>query len=365
MAAPRTKTISPIDQSLETERLENNIQPQFHADEYEPADDAETELNNVLADLGGSNDAKINVYKLDNGKRAFVGAFTPSDFSLETIQINYGGGDYDIQVRVSGRFLKRKMVTIAKPIVSPNQNVNQNQNELLQVIMKGFETMNQQIVNLTQNKPEKTTLDTLNELKLMKEIFGSDNSQGKTGSGELQLFLQGIEFAKQTLPKEGETSFTDLALEAVKSLAPAITNAQANNRPPVATVLPPANQPLVTKSPAPLENVESPEPTPESQNMNPIMKMYLNTLIAHAEKDHDPVVYADVVLDTIGDDAALQFVARDDWFEVLAVIDERVKAHEQWFIQLRQAILQLTEPETADNNGDINVQSGTTANASS
>jgi len=363
MAAPRTKTISPIDQPLENERLENN-QPQFPVDEYEPADDAETELNNVLADLGGSNDAKINVYKLDNGKRAFVGAFTPSDFSLETIQINYGGGDYDIQVRVSGRFLKRKMVTIAKPIVSPNQNVNQNQNELLQVIMKGFETMNQQIVNLTQNKPEKTTLDTLTELKLMKEIFGSDNSQGK--SGELQLFLQGIEFAKQTLPKEGETSFTDLALEAVKSLAPAITNAQANNRPPVSPVQhPPVNQPPVIQSPAPLENVESPEPTPESQNMNPIMKMYLNTLIAHAEKDHDPVVYADVVLDTIGDEAALQFVGRDDWFEVLAVIDERVRAHEQWFVQLRQAIFQLTEPETADNNGDINVQSGTTANASS
>lgn len=359
MAAPRTKTIQQIDddelengKELETNLVNNEVD--------DLVDDAETELRNVLADLGGSNDAKINVYKMDNGKRAFVGAFTPSDFSLETIQINYGGGDYDIQVRISGRFLKRKMVTIAKPLVTSSAPGQIGQHEIIATMMKGFETMNQNLANalsgLNQNK---TTLDTLNELKLMKDIFGG--GENSRNNDDLSTFLKGIEFAKQTLPREGESNFTDLAIEAVKSLAPAFQQQNPPAIPPQMPRAPVAVRPPQTSAPIqPVENVNPANPeninqieNNESENMNPLLKMYLNTLVSHAEKDHDPALYAEVVLDTVGDEAALGFVDRGDWYELLCAAHPRVSEFRQWFTDLRAAILTLTAPDEPANNADI------------
>ena len=78
-----------------------------------------------------------------------------------------------------------------------------------------------------------------------------------------------------------------------------------------------------------------------------MMRTYLNIFIAHAENDHHPDTYAEVILDTVGEEKAIEFLNAPGWFEKLAELNPRVKEPkiQAWFYELRRVVLDLTNPE--------------------
>lgn len=344
-------------------------------------DEPDRALENVLADLGGENDAKVNVYLLEPGKgSAFVGSFEPSNFSIEEIQRTYGPGEYKIHVRRDGRLVANRTIRVAapkNPIVSAGvSGVDKNEiAKLVEGMNNGFSTLANMIAQTVQavaaNQPKaKTTQEILQEMMLMKEIV----TPAATGGGEnsIELFLKGIEFAKGITPRESEPGANEIILEAIKNfggmfaqmkpvprpaapsgmIAPAVPAAGAA---PVAPTVPAA--PAAPAAPAvPGANAAPVAPTPQpltDENMNLVKTIYLNTLLSNAKADNDPMTYANMALDLLGENQVLALVNRPDWFELLCSEIPEAANYREWFDEMRSNIFVLTGGDSgAMNTGE-------------
>ena len=319
-------------------------------------------LANVIADLGGPGiDAKVNVYQLDqNRNKSFVRAFMPTEFSLETVQSEYGPGDYEIHVRKDGKLATRKVIKIAVPKNQPAPVASSGVDsaKLIETMQAGFREMatmfSGALTNMTANQPKpKTTMETLQEIAMMRDLMGVNNASAPAGPDPMQLFEMATQIAEKIQPRVGEPGAGEVILEAIKNFGPVLTQAAQNaqNRPPV---LQPNPAPQI---PAPLStHVETGTPTPTegTDQMNIARRMYLNLLISNAANNNDPATYAQLMLDVAGEAQALEFANAPDWFERLCGEEPRATNYRAWFEELRENVLELTKPETPDiTGGDI------------
>lgn len=307
-------------------------------------------LENILADLGGEGaDASVHVYRVTPGKpNAFVGQFGPLEFSMEHLQANFGPGDYKIHVRQNGRLRANRMISIAAPR-NPIQTVPQNQNtnnDILTAMREGFQNMalmmQKTIETMVTMQPKaKTTREMLEEMALMKSVF-SDNVPK---SDPMQIIELASSLAEKIQPRTGEVGNGEILLEAIKNFGPLLASGAAQ-------------QNFVPTPPAVIQqNPIQQSPIQQSPETDPMfmLKMYLNVLINHAEHEHDPAVYADVVLDTVGEEKAIEFLNGENWLEKLSEINPRVKEPKikAWLYELRRHIMDLTSPDNPGIDGDI------------
>ena len=311
-------------------------------------------LANVIADLGGPGiDAKVNVYQLDqNRNKSFVRAFMPTEFSLETVQSEYGPGDYEIHVRRDGKLATRKVIKIAVPKNQPAPVAHSGVDnaKLIETMQAGFREMatmfSGALANMTANQPKtKTTMETLQEIAMMRELMGINNAPA--GPDPMQLFEMATQIAEKITPRVGEPGAGEVILEAIKNFGPVLTQAAQNaqNRPPI---LQPNPAPQI---PAPvLTRVETGTPTSAegTDQMNIARRMYLNLLISNATNNNDPGTYAQLMLDVAGEAQALEFANAPDWFERLCGEESRAANYRAWFEELRENVLELTKPEPPD-----------------
>lgn len=326
--------------------------PQFLEDD--PDDVA---LQNVIADLGGPGvDAKVNVYQLDqNRNKAFVRAFLPTEFSLEAVQSEYGPGDYEIHVRKEGRLATRKVIKIAMPKnqpVAPVANPAMETGKIMETMQNGFREMGTMFANalagLAANQPkQKTTMEMLQEMQMMREIMGVNSAPA--GPDPMQLFEMANSIAEKITPRTGEPGTGEIILNAIKEFGPVISQAAQNaaaNRPPV---IPVPQIPPTILHPANPEHSAISAASQENDQMNIARKMYLNLLISNAQADNDPSTYAQLMLDVAGEQTALEFANAPDWFEKLCTEEPRALPYKQWFDELRGMVLELTKPELTEN----------------
>lgn len=361
MAVRKPPTIEPINpEELSLSQLNNH-----EAEIY----DEEDEINNVLAELGGENDAKINVYKIDPGKQqAFVGSFAPSNFSVETLQMTYGAGDYSVQVRSGGRIRTRRNISIAEPLRQNQLQVLQPQNvdnKLVDVMNDGFKQLATMFLDglnrLATNQPQpKSTTDTLHELALMKQVLGGGNNS----ENGLDQFMKGLEFAKQITPREGEPSGSEVLMKAVETFAPILQTMKENQSHSFPGQIPtyvPQNLPVQN----PVDNLaplNKPENLPESDPVSLQESIYLNLLVQNAKADNDPTTYANMALDILGTEKALEYVNHPDYLKILLEKKPEAEPYMAWFIEFKDLVNELSkepltvEPENAINNASIGVQ---------
>lgn len=319
----------------------------------------EDAINNVLAELGGSTDAKVNVYKILPGKaNSFVGSFTPDTFSQENLQITFGGGDYMVQVRANGRIVTRRNLSIAEARISQPGNFPQTDNtRLIETMNQGFQNMANMFAGalkeIAQALPKpKSTKESLEELALMREIFGSGE---KSGGSELQNFLQGIEFSKSIEKDSTEPGTGQLIMEGLKTIAPAL-GAMAQ-RQPVPMMAPPVPQ-ANGLAPAPLPNPIEPQAPIESDNeMNIARNIFLNLLVKNAAADHDPFTYANMAVDTLGVEQALEYAQSPDFFKTMCELRPEAQQFPEWFEDFRLEVINICNAEkalTPENENAIN-----------
>jgi hypothetical protein len=385
---------------------------------YETGEEQEQEdeaIESAIAELGTSgSDAKINVYLLEPGKgSAYVGAYDPSNFSIEDIQRTYGPGEYKIHVRRGKTILKNKIIKIAAPkipLVSaglPNQSIE----KLAETMNAGFNGLTQMITQTVQaiaanHQPQKTTEEMLREMQLMKEILGPSNNAPHNDSNTLDMFLRGVEFAKELAPRDSEVTTNELILEGVKHFGGAFAamkqiqangaiphgampQAPINNTPrnlaqqtqapqiPINTQTPSPNVviekpladtpgPLLSQNSGAISSTESQEGNTMQANLEPLLQqsveqidmmktIAMQTLLANAKAGNDPETYANLALDMMGDEYCIAFASAPDWFEKLCAQIPDAAPYRAWFEEMRDCILELTDLKANANTNNIDV----------
>lgn len=325
-----------------------------------PDDDPDdVALANVIAELGTeSGDAVVNVYQIDDKKnRAFVGSFSPSDFSIGLIQSQFGAGEYRVEVRQNKRWLKKSTIRIASqktpPIGSVAPPPTIDAAKIIETMQSGFSQLGQMfagaIGQLAQNQPKpKSTMEMLQEMQLMKEIMWA-GTQVQSGPDPMQLFEMATNIAEKITPRQGEPGAGELILEAMKNFGPVLQKA--------------ANTPAPTFSPVPAvpapPPVTAPVTVPQDEEMfvqNMARKMFINMLVGNARNDPEferVPTYANMLIDTVGEDSARQLVELPDWFERLSAENSGAMPYKAWFEKLRAAVIEVL---TDDDSGDIKAE---------
>lgn len=341
------------------------------------SDPDEIALENVLSELGSSGaDAKVNVYQLDDKKnRAFVGSFLPGDFSIEQIQLQYGAGEYAVEVRKDKKWLKKTTVKIAAPrninaMAAPLPVTGIGDTKILETMQAGFKEMSAMFANalggLVANQPKpKTAMEMLQELQMMKEIMGVNNQPAAPAADPMQMMEIAMSLAEKIQPRVGEPGTGEVIMEAIKGFAPLLQQGLQNQRQTAPVMMPQLqHNPVITTSQhiripenmpanpdAPMTPVST--PTGEDEQMNLARKMYLNLLVSNAQANNDPSTYANLMLDLAGEQAALEFANDPQWFEKLCAEEPRAANFREWFDELRMMVLELTKPENEGiNEGD-------------
>lgn len=317
--------------------------------EPEEADPDDIALQNVLSELGSSGvDAKVNIYQLDaRQNRAFIGAFLPSEFSLERVQSEFGPGEYEIRVYRAGKLATRKVIKIAAPKnsavpgIAP-QNNGAELGKIVETMNAGFNQLGtmfaQALQGLAQNQPKpKSTLETLQEFQLMKEVFGG-NSQ--PAPDPMAMVTMALELSEKIRPREGEPGAGEIIMEAVKNFAPTINSMVASAQQNSAHVM---SAPPVPQIPA-IPQI----PAPENDEMNIMQKVYVKTLIAAAASNAAPETYANNILDLMPEQTVLDFVGPENWFTAVVEKIPEAAPHADWFGQLKQSIIDLTRDDEGD-----------------
>lgn len=382
MAAPRAKPeiIAPDDV----------FPPQpFIPQQYQDApDEGENALLNIIAELGGAIDAKVNVYRAEKGSRqmAYVGSYDACDFSLDAIKQEYGGGTYRIHARKDGQLVTNRLITVAEPKnpapVIAHAAPALDQSQLLQTMQQGFAALGASLLEGISRlipppqplAPVKTTQEMLQEMMLMKQLL-APSENAAPAVNQFDVFKQGMEFAANITPREGDVGTNELMLETIKTLGPvfgqALQKGPAMSEPqaPIPMLAAPQVNPIAYPNPQPHAQPD-PLPQPGEPDVSIQEKMFFNLLISAAKSDADPSTYAALALDMVGDENAIKLVNLPDWFERLIERDGRAIAYRPWFEEMRTNIFLLTGDTPPDipesnptNSPDSDALIGQPANA--
>ena len=298
--------------------------------EDETADD----LSDVLAELGGIDDAKINIYRAGGAKGMrggeFVDSIHPIEFSLQWLRDNYGGGEYRVHVRGNGRIITNRMVKIADPIrrseTAPNSGVNNMSfgglEKLVETMQAGFMQLGQLIVKSAevsrpaQVDPMAMQQQTMQMLLTMKQFVEPSQPQGNS-SDAMSMFLKGLEVAKELKGdfSDREPGSSDILLKAVEAFAPAIASMAATPKPQqIQPQMMPA-LPLPEQFAQPAQNFST------GDVMTQQLKQYSAMLVMLARDNKDPYAYASLICDSTEPSEILAVVNRPDVYTYLASIN--------------------------------------------
>ena len=387
-------------------------------DEQTPAEkDHELVVNNWLADMGGDMNAAISVYRYDEktNKPSFVDSLGAQEMDgvtlFKMLKEEYGGGKFRIQLREQGRIVKTQTLQIEPPpksaqvAASNSMGTNDlpalirelkadNGSNETSLIMQAMQQQNQQFQTMmvemvkamganNNNQPAAPSMtEVIAAVAGLKEMSTPDKQPDAT-----ELILKGVELATALKgDNEGGENMYTLLNNAVKGLGGAISDA--------AKVMPhqiqPQLQPQQTQTQPmqvtnddtarprePISGGDQPPPQINLQSENEIPEQlqpfepYVNQLVQYAAMGKDPELYAEIIIDQLGDEYADAWVGKREGREMLLGIFTQTQPYAQWFETVGQIITEIlhgieeTPPidpgaEPAHNAGELS-QDGTEA----
>lgn len=337
--------------------------------------DQEAKSESLFEQLRSDPNSYINVMRQPLGGRntmEFVARYEADQFDyggmMAHIQKMYGGGDYRIMAYYQGKLKGNKLVTIAHPI---KQDVPESSS--LNVVLQQMEKMQQQMVNLMQEKQTgvNSRKEMLEEMLMYKQLFGGESRQGNGIKDVIDTLgsLQDLGIDIGIGGGDKEKGWTELAEKFLPLATMALT---PQPHPPRVMRTNPQARPV---NPQPV----NPQPSPqENQKMNMFVKMGVAQLVSAASKKSDPADYAGLVIDNVPEPVLKQIIVEEN-FATLRGINPKVGDFIPWFKELVEHIkarlgLPSTvsdlyddeEDDTLDENesaSDINGDLPTTANS--
>lgn len=318
------------------------------------------DIQRIVALLGNAPEsAEINIYEVpQKGPLEYLCKVDPSDFSIEFIKQNYGGGTYNVRgyrpTTDGGKVLfvnqkitiketalekvNRERAAVSPVAVVPGQSFDMA--SLAQILAQNNRDMLQSISQLMP-KPQGMK-ETLEQLALFKQVLGGGDSQKNV----LDMVRDVLEVKSLAKELADEPSDSDPLATAIKTFGPALQALLAQQQMQTQTGV---GTPAL---PAPA-NVPQPS---QGEQMNLIqkqaLKMQLRTLLNAAQKNADVEMFAELVLnqaEAFGGQDALDslyaLLAEGTWMETLIGIAPDIANFPAWFTALRDTILSAFEPE--------------------
>lgn len=361
--------------------------------------DIDDQINSILAEVGtDKNDVTFHfqVWRVvkDQAEMAYLFKGTPADLPImDRLRDEFDGGKFFIQIYKNKKRFRRLTVSVEAPKKQPiAQLVRNDMAEMVRVLAdqqeKQFAMLRDTMIQLTgkPSTPQPSQMEMMTgmmTLMMSMKQFVSAPPQDTFGPEKMMdLLIKGMEIGRESGGGGEGSTLMDIARDLIKSPL-LVTLSQAANQPqnqtpaqnrqqlptPQANATLP-NNPLPLKKPESEVITEQSQPKAEGKKMNlteSVMKHYLNMLVQKAEKDSDPILYAEFILDNVPLEMVQENIAREDLIEYAASFDPRVKRHEKWFTELRDHIVNvLTEEDTEEEDGEepLSTPDGDIANAS-
>lgn len=329
--------------------------PEFEEEDAAEWDDV-TAMNNIMAELGGSNGASgyANIYREEpipggRKKRVYMGKLDASNFVgggfVEEIKQQFGAGDYEISVYAAGHrgVYKKSHISIARDPAAVGQvsAAPDNTAAIVAAIEANGDRTLQAILALAQanQSPQASTLDKLQELKMMADIFKSNApaAQPVDFSQFMAMFKLGAEMASNGAG-DGDNAWASKMIDTFgKPMLDMITS------PAVAPAGLPARRPNPQPRIAPPAQPKQPATaTQEQPGMNPLMAFFLNQLKSKAARDLPVEPEADDILNRLQPaeaDQLVELIGSDDWREKIARFTSAANEYPDWFGRLRDTVL--------------------------
>jgi hypothetical protein len=330
-------------------------------------------LSQLYAEMGVSGDGSLVFVSLLNsdgqGKEAQIWRGPPDDYDLESLVRKFGSNDYRVKLYVTNETGQRVMkgqriytwklspedeqkrtapVTIAQPQI--------NASDIARAVAEAVRAA----------LPATAPIDPMAQMRQMAEIMHLMNPHGSAPVhqqdqlGSLRTAIELMQMIKgdsEPIERGVNATGTDLLMKVVDKFGPLLGSALTQPGGVQSMMgLPTQPMPAIGMTPAQSAPGAQPAPpatmTPEDEEMNMQqmkLKMGLNFLVGQCEAGGAPETYAEVVLDSVPEEAVAQFVADvPKALEYLGSLDKRVTAHTEWFTRLFDTIKEMTAPEPAE-----------------
>lgn len=325
-------------------------------------DAEEDQLAAATAEFPESEDQEAHVsiwrYPLGGGKREWMHDATMSEWRTmgkAWIALTFGAGKFEVMMYRGGQrgLYKRPSCNISRegaelqrkrwresnpPAEAPASVGGGGTERLAQVMIAGFTQLGELIAR--QNNGANGKAEFLKEMLLYKEIFAQPAAQPKDAGVGSTLDLA-VKIAGLIHPGVNEKTTLETFAEIAKDLAPPLFDALKASAASGQLALPNPSAPRPS----------NPEKPDVNMIQNAIIKAQLKGLIAKAEKNSDPNLYAEVIfdnLDNIPGEFIERFINDPQWLQWLAQFDARVLQHEPWFTELYTELRRIIQEDQAD-----------------
>lgn len=305
--------------------------------EFEEPESKLRPLDEVLAELGGLDGGHVQVRRLDSrgGPPEFVGNYRPEEVTgeaslLQQIQDDFGGGEYLIHVRDGSGFKANRRIKVAeRKRAAPDAGAS-----TLAAAMDRMQSQFNQLLQAVVTRPQASESDTeekvLARMKLMADIVRPQASGGLDATALMDTLTKGIELG-QKMNGGGDDNTGAVMLQSLRTF-------EAMLRQPMARRPVPAPGAGHAAAPAPALPAATAAPAAPGGDEVTAMRQLLQVVLAGAERDGDPAVYAALLLDQLGDEAAQELLQQADPVGMLIQFEPAAAAHREWLDTLADAL---------------------------
>lgn len=310
--------------------------------------DIDDQLSNIFSELGSSKDDinfTLSIWRVmpNKAEMAFLFKCTPAELPImERLRDEYEGGQFHVQVYKNKKRFKRFTVHVEPPKRNTVKEVKSEMAEMIKAVAdqqeRQFNMLRETMMQMVgkPSTPAPSQIETMTVMMgLMKSMkdFAAPAQPVNTVSPDkmIDILMKGMELGRDS-GGGSETNFLDIVKEALKS--PLLLSAASGAMSSIPSL------PQVKASPqlnSPGSNPVNKPVQSEAPKMN-MLEHNLNMLISKAEKDSDPVLYAEFILDNVPEEIINQYILRDDLIEELVKINPKVANHKEWFLALRNHI---------------------------
>jgi|WetSurMetagenome_2_1015567.scaffolds.fasta_scaffold01855_7 hypothetical protein len=338
--------------------------------EDEEADEA---FGRVLLELSGGDvtDAKVHIYRDIKGKSTGAELFSmsPDEFSMgdicDRLREDYNGGEFRAVLKRAGRICKSTPIIVEVP-KSRNAPImahgkDESMDKFLLMMQQQNEQSRQAAADARQEARESQRATNALMLEMVKSksntaqdpmamlnliISAQKLNGGGGGDNGIESLMQGIALGKELSGGDGESPL----ISALKSIAPVISqgiamqaasNATAKQAPLAQKIKPLLKQNPVATPVTPAPVVEKAD-TSEFEALGKMCKRA-------ADKNSDPALYADLLLDQMGD-AVIEAFTSDMQYEafVMFIPGGITPTQKIWLDELREMVLTSEITDEAD-----------------
>lgn len=307
--------------------------------------DAEARTDFLVDALTEDSEAFVSIYREGLGPPQYCDRIPADKYDvaelMEYLKKDFGPGDYRVRVYVHKKMKANKLITIAgttnKEIV-PLKNTGGEVNQILGTILQTIQQQNRELVDAIRGGSS-SRREMLEEMMLYKQLFdngGNNNSFSQLNETIEFLGKIGLNIGEQK-EDDGIMGFLGSIAEPLGEIVQGVAKSQKTEHAKL-----PQKQ---------LAKPESKKVIPNPKTI--LIKKYIGILIKGAEKNSEPGMYADLILDQIPEKFVVELyniLNGNDWLKTLVGIDARVQKYASWFTNLRNEIILIL---TAEDESEI------------